>query len=928
MDHNSRKLTHVKLHIDKSIPQNDKGLGSSTLPFYINNVCFDNALADLEASVSVMPLSAYPNLGLGELAHTKLTAELAYRTIKYPKRIAKNVLVGIGKFVFPVNFIILDMPEDVKVSLILERPFLSTAHAKINVFKRKITLRVGDEKIIFKSVKPTSSLIKRVYMLSLRERMELDLESRLMGETLVLNRSLDPLYGDYIELNDLNVPLELKRDQVDDLMPTIKEGEWWKIWIATEIKTWEILFLENRSAKLHVWKQKVQQDQAVTKASIIEVINHESSVTPLPSSKKKGKKKYQTANIKPPKEKVPMEDSDKTQSVSSGQNTHPQDTERTTQPAVKGFHSLLDEGTRKSNPLPEGKPTDPQDIERNKQPAVKGLFATHPDDGAGTKYQDELKDDSDEEMRETREELDEEFLQSENEETQHAHSNKTPTKDPISTEQQSPLPNKDHPESAKDKKTDASDSESSSFQNDVKEDPALNKKVLEASVGPRMTRIENTQANIQYNLASLKTDTSEIKAMMTEIFCTFKGQSFSTSSSSVSKTTLVITEGDKDNMITEEHVSKTADAEKEPEQEPQDTEPIPITIVMPIVTSTKTKIIGYSSRPQLTDHILEVQVLQPENPSHTTPKLDRGKGIARDTHESTIKHVPKSKEVCQDPDAHFLIPFEIRQEFKPEKITNIHIHLNTKLVAITVYKDNDRSNFDVHKPFRFGDFGVTEWDELGAIIPKKKIKVVEDLMTSFQKKYERLRSLPKGVSFINNLVIEQPKNGLFFIDVFGDEASQRMSDIHKGHEASEALPQKKRKSKTQITSLVKANIKPPKEKVPMEDSDKTQSVSSGQNTHPQDTKRTTQPAVKGFHSPLDKGTHKSNLGLRDELKDDSDEEMRVTGEELDEEFLQSKNEETQHAHSNKTPTEDPISTEHQSPLPNKDHPEILQRQDN
>nr|GFA31491.1 homeodomain-like protein [Tanacetum cinerariifolium] len=62
-------------------------------------------------------------------------------------------------------------------------------------------------------------------MLSLRERMELDLEARLMGETLVLNRSLDPFFRDYIELNDLNVPLDLKRDQVDDLMPTIKEGE-------------------------------------------------------------------------------------------------------------------------------------------------------------------------------------------------------------------------------------------------------------------------------------------------------------------------------------------------------------------------------------------------------------------------------------------------------------------------------------------------------------------------------------------------------------------------------------------------------------------------------------------------------------------------------------------------------------------------------
>ncbi|GKE12428.1 uncharacterized mitochondrial protein-like protein, partial [Tanacetum coccineum] len=131
----------------------------------------------------------------------------------------------IGKFVFPVNFIILDIPEDIKVPLILGRLFLSTACAKIDVFKRKITLRVGEEKIIFKSVKPASSLIKRVYMLSLRERMELDLEARLMGETLVLNRSLDPFFEDYIELNDLNVPLELRRDQVDDLMPTIEEGE-------------------------------------------------------------------------------------------------------------------------------------------------------------------------------------------------------------------------------------------------------------------------------------------------------------------------------------------------------------------------------------------------------------------------------------------------------------------------------------------------------------------------------------------------------------------------------------------------------------------------------------------------------------------------------------------------------------------------------
>ncbi|GJR42112.1 hypothetical protein Tco_1310215 [Tanacetum coccineum] len=188
-------------HINNSIPKKEKDPESFTLPCFINNVFFDNALADLGASVNVMPLSTYLNLGLGELAHTKLTVELVDRTVKYPKGIVENVLVGIGKFVFPVDFIILDRPEDIKVHLILRRPILYTARAKINVFKRKITLRVGGERIIFKSVKPASSLIKRVYMLGLRERMELDLEARLMGETL------------------------LRRDQVDDLMSTIEEGE-------------------------------------------------------------------------------------------------------------------------------------------------------------------------------------------------------------------------------------------------------------------------------------------------------------------------------------------------------------------------------------------------------------------------------------------------------------------------------------------------------------------------------------------------------------------------------------------------------------------------------------------------------------------------------------------------------------------------------
>ncbi|GKF12863.1 zinc finger, CCHC-type containing protein [Tanacetum coccineum] len=180
--------------LNETLPPKEKDPWSFTLPCRINDICFEKALADLGASVSVMPYSTFSNLGPGGLAPTRLIVELVDRTIKHPKGVAKNVLVGIDKFVFPVDFVVLDMPEDIKVPLILGRPFLSIAHAKIDVFKRKIALKIGDDKIVFQSEKPTSNIIKRVYALGLRERMELDLESRIMGEALILNRSLNHIY--------------------------------------------------------------------------------------------------------------------------------------------------------------------------------------------------------------------------------------------------------------------------------------------------------------------------------------------------------------------------------------------------------------------------------------------------------------------------------------------------------------------------------------------------------------------------------------------------------------------------------------------------------------------------------------------------------------------------------------------------------------
>ncbi|GJX78580.1 ribonuclease H-like domain-containing protein [Tanacetum coccineum] len=205
---------------DHTLPQKEKDPGSFTLPCFIHNICFDKALVDLGASVSVMPFSTYTNLGLGILSHTRLTIELADRTIKQPRGIAKNVLVRIGKFIFPIDFIILDIPEDDDVPLILRRPFLSTTHSKIDVFKRKIALRVREEKLVFKSIKPATSIIKRVFVIK-----SLDSKTELIGEG---DEPFDPTYGNYIELNDLDTPLQPKTNR-DVFEPTFVKTDSYKM---------------------------------------------------------------------------------------------------------------------------------------------------------------------------------------------------------------------------------------------------------------------------------------------------------------------------------------------------------------------------------------------------------------------------------------------------------------------------------------------------------------------------------------------------------------------------------------------------------------------------------------------------------------------------------------------------------------------------
>ncbi|GJW57925.1 reverse transcriptase domain-containing protein [Tanacetum coccineum] len=108
-----------------------------------------NALADLGASINLMPYLLYAKLSLENLKSTKMSIRLVDRSFQYPVGIAENMLVEVGKFTFPGDFVILEMEEDSKVALILGRPFLHTTDAVIRVKRKKLNLGVGTKRMIF-----------------------------------------------------------------------------------------------------------------------------------------------------------------------------------------------------------------------------------------------------------------------------------------------------------------------------------------------------------------------------------------------------------------------------------------------------------------------------------------------------------------------------------------------------------------------------------------------------------------------------------------------------------------------------------------------------------------------------------------------------------------------------------------------------------
>ncbi|GJY75520.1 hypothetical protein Tco_0480636 [Tanacetum coccineum] len=417
--------------------------------------------------------------------------------------------------------------------------------------------------------------------------------------------------------------------------------------------------------------------------------------------------------------------------------------------------STLDEGTRKSKPLPEGTATHPQDTGGNKQPLDRDITSMTPDEGTtktmprpegslgdkysggnippddmepihthvadplgtGAKYQEvlDIGEDMDEDPHDDAE------VRTPSPEPSHAS---------IDQYYDENIAHRDQTDKLMEAFMSYLDRSSTTISDLYKGLDVI-------------TQLLKDINNALKSLTALKSEVSlEIKSMMVEIYQAFKGQPSSTPLGSVTPT-LALThiptnaKGENaTNTVTEEPPSHT-------EGETGNT-----TMAIRISSIHPTKVQPTHDQP------ITSVISHPES-SYATPRIDKGKGITTDSNEDPSKRlVPASTIIRPDPDepdkeekikkaaeeAKLLAmsrPETMTDRIKPEPITDVRIHPNTKPIVASVFRNNDKRNFDVHQPLKFSDFGITELDELGLIIQKKKNSVVKDLMTSLSKGYER-----------------------------------------------------------------------------------------------------------------------------------------------------------------------------------------------
>nr|GEZ41796.1 reverse transcriptase domain-containing protein [Tanacetum cinerariifolium] len=181
----------------KKLIENLRDLGKFLIPCDFLRIDVCHALADLGASINLMPLSIWKKLFLPELTPTWMTLELADRSITRPKGVTEDVFVKVGKFHFPIDFVVVDFEADPRVPLILGRSFLRTGRALIDVYGEEITLRAVDQH----RLKSKTFEVKMNQVLNENERL-LDKVKKDIDKIETINIELDHRVSKLIAENE------------------------------------------------------------------------------------------------------------------------------------------------------------------------------------------------------------------------------------------------------------------------------------------------------------------------------------------------------------------------------------------------------------------------------------------------------------------------------------------------------------------------------------------------------------------------------------------------------------------------------------------------------------------------------------------------------------------------------------------------------
>nr|GFA45019.1 reverse transcriptase domain-containing protein [Tanacetum cinerariifolium] len=210
----------------KKLPEKLGDPGKFLIPCNFPGMEVCHALADLGASIILMPLSIWKKLSLTELTPTRMTLELADRSITRPIGVAEDVFDKVGKFHFPTDFVVVDFEADPRVPLILGRSFLRIGRALISVYGEKITLKVNDESITFNlnqtmrySLTYDDTLVNRVDVIDIackdfvQDVLDFQYNPKSSSLTLVSDDSISKSDSNF--LNDDSIPIEIENSVFD-----------------------------------------------------------------------------------------------------------------------------------------------------------------------------------------------------------------------------------------------------------------------------------------------------------------------------------------------------------------------------------------------------------------------------------------------------------------------------------------------------------------------------------------------------------------------------------------------------------------------------------------------------------------------------------------------------------------------------------------